>query len=311
MNILEFFNPKKTEQLICFEDYFKFFKNLIKNNKLPKVSLFTGAKGIGKLTLISHLMNSFFDKSNYDEEKNLIFKKSSFFSQYLENIYPNIIYISGADFKSVKIDDIRNIKNLLMQKAMINNKRFVILDDVEMFNLNSMNALLKIIEDPGPDNYFILINNKSKPLLETIKSRCIEFHINLNSEKKRTAINHLIKNFNQQKIIKTDLIDISPGNYIKFNFIFNENKINPDDKFIYNINLILNLYKKEKNVLYKDLLLFFTEYYLKTINIYNNVDKLKTIEKRNFLFRNINDFFLYNLSQNSLIQSIENNITNE
>ena len=187
----------------------------------------------------------------------------------------------------------------------------MILDDVEMFNLNSMNALLKIIEDPGPDNYFILINNKTKPLLETIKSRCIEFHINLNSEKKRITINHLIKNFNQQKIIKTDLIDISPGNYIKFNHIFNENKINPDDKFIYNINLILNLYKKEKNVLYKDLLLFFTEYYLKTIKIYNNVDKLKIIEKRNFLFKNINDFFLYNFSQNSLIQSIENNITNE
>ena len=71
---------------------------------------------------------------------------------------------------------------------MIENKRFVILDDVEMFNLNSMNALLKIIEDPGPDNYFILINNKSKPLLETIKSRCIEFHINLNSEKKELLL---------------------------------------------------------------------------------------------------------------------------
>ena len=45
---------------------------------------------------------------------------------------------------------------------MIDNKRFVILDDVEMFNLNSMNALLKMIEEPGPDNYFILIYNKSK-----------------------------------------------------------------------------------------------------------------------------------------------------
>ena len=311
MNISEFFDPKKTKQLICLEKDFKFFKNLIIKNKFPKASMFTGTKGTGKLTLISHLMNSFFDKSNYDEEKNLILKRSSFLSQYIENIYPNIIYISGVDLKSVKIEDIRNIKNLLTQKAMINNKRFVILDDVEMFNLNSINALLKIIEEPGPDNYFILINNKSKPLIETIKSRCIEFHINLNSQKKRTAIDHLIKKFSQQKIIKTDLVDISPGNYIKFNYIFNENKINPDDKFIYNINLILNLYKKEKNILYKDLLLFFTEYYLKTINIYNNVDKLKIIEKRNFLFRNINDFFLYNLSQNTLIQSIESNIPNE
>ena len=107
------------------------------------------------------------------------------------------------------------------------------------------------------------------------------------------------------------MIDISPGNYIKFNYIFNENKINLDDKFINNINHILNLYKKEKNVLYKDLLIFFTEYYLKTIKIYNNVDKLEIIEKRNFLLKNINDFFFYNLSQNSFIHSIKNNISNE
>ena len=70
---------------------------------------------------------------------------------------------------------------------MIDNKRFIILDDVEMFNLNSMNALLKVIEEPSPDNYFILICNKSKPLLETIKSRCIEFYINLSSEKKKNC----------------------------------------------------------------------------------------------------------------------------
>ena len=52
-------------------------------------------------------------------------------------------------------------------------------------------------------------------------------------------------------------------------------------------------------------------YYFKTININNNVDKLEIIEKRNFLLKNINDFFFYNLSQNSFLQSIENNISNE
>ena len=53
MNISEFFDPKKTKQLVCFDEYFKFFKNLINSNKLPKASLLTGTKGTGKLTLIS------------------------------------------------------------------------------------------------------------------------------------------------------------------------------------------------------------------------------------------------------------------
>ena len=36
---------------------------------------------------------------------------------------------------------------------------------------------LKIIEEPNKNNYFILINNKSKNLIDTIKSRCIEIKI--------------------------------------------------------------------------------------------------------------------------------------
>ena len=51
--------------------------------------------------------------------------------------------------------------------------RFIIFDDIEKININSINSLLKIIEEPTIKNYFILINNKSKPLLETIRSRCI------------------------------------------------------------------------------------------------------------------------------------------
>ena len=30
----------------------------------------------------------------------------------------------------------------------MDNKRFIILDDVELFNINSINALLKVIEEP-------------------------------------------------------------------------------------------------------------------------------------------------------------------
>ena len=39
---------------------------------------------------------------------------------------------------------------------------------------------LKIIEEPTKNNYFIFINNKTKPILETIKSRSLELKIILN-----------------------------------------------------------------------------------------------------------------------------------
>ena len=95
----------------------------------------------------------------------------------------------------------------------------------------------------------------------------------------------MIKNFNQEKILKTDLIDISPGNYIKFNHILNENKINPDDKFIDNINLILNLYKKEKNILYKDLLIFSLSIILKQLIFITMSINLKLLKREIFCLK--------------------------
>ena len=62
--------------------------------------------------------------------------------------------------KSIKVDDIRNLKSKILQSSIIDKDRFIILDDVELFNINSLNALLKIIEEPNKKNYFILINNK-------------------------------------------------------------------------------------------------------------------------------------------------------
>ena len=148
--------------------------------------MLSGRKGDGKFTLISHLLHYYFDKQNYIENENTI-KVSAFHEQFLSDTFPNIYYLNGSDFKNVKIEDIRILKNNLLKKPIIEKKRFIILDDVETFNTNSLNGLLKIIEEPGESNYFILINNSTENLLDTIKSRCLELKIIL-SEKSRLNI---------------------------------------------------------------------------------------------------------------------------
>ena len=238
------------------------FSNLIyldKIEKFPNKILINGPKGIGKKILINHFLIYFYSKNNdktYDLKKNE-FKLNNNLSKLIStNSHPNIFKIQKKKDKNIiDIDQIREMIQFANQTSFNNDRRFIIIEDINLLGINSANAILKSIEEHNSKIYYILINNSQFKILETIKSRCIEFHINLNSEKKRIAINHLIKYFNQEKILKTDLIDISPGNYIKFNHILNDNKINPDGKFIDNINLILNLYKKEKNILYKDLLI--------------------------------------------------------
>ena len=72
----------------------------------------------------------------------------------INNLIPNLYYLNGSNFKNVKIDDVRNLKKDLYKSQLSNDRRFVILDDIESFNSNSLNALLKIIEEPTNSIFF-------------------------------------------------------------------------------------------------------------------------------------------------------------
>lgn len=309
--LFENINPRYSIQLYGLDLEFDDLSNLLLNQKLPKVILLTGEKGIGKFTLINHLIISYYDKENYNLSEKKILKKNKFFENLSKDLISNVIFLKSNDFKNINIEAVRELKNKLQKKPLYNDKRFVILDNVETFNTNSVNALLKIIEEPNENDYFFLINNKTRPLIDTLKSRCLEFKIMLNYNQRSQIINLLMDIHNQDQIIDQDKIIISPGNFLKINITLRENNINIKENIFKTFKTILDLYKKSKNLFFKDLLLFYSEYYLKIRKDSQNLTKIKFTEDRKFLLNNINDFFVYNLSQGSLLKSIENRFSNE
>ena len=301
------FNPKKTTRLFGLENEFNFLKKMISSDKFPKTLMLTGSRGAGKSTMISHLMHFYFNKKTYNENENSFANESIFLNQFIENLFPNILYLNGSDYKNVRIDDIRKIINDLNKSPIKKDKRFIILDDIDSFNINSLNALLKIIEDPGKNNFFILINNKSNKLLNTIKSRSIEIKIMINNQDRLSISTSLLKYFNQDRIFDENLVSSTPGNFLKFNYIFNNNSLDINEKFLTNFSNILRIYKKEKDIFYKEMLLFFVEYNFQKLKSQRMLDNKKLIEKRLMILKNINDFFLYNLNQNTLLSNLEEN----
>ena len=301
------FNPKKTTRLFGLENEFNFLKKMISSDKFPKTLMLTGNRGVGKSTMISHLMHYYFDKKTYNENENTFANESFFLNQFIENLFPNILYLNGSDYRNVRIDDIRKIINDLNKSPIKKDKRFIILDDIDSFNINSLNALLKIIEDPGKNNFFILINNKSNKLLNTIKSRSIEIKIMINNQDRLSISTSLLKYFNQDRIFDENLVSSTPGNFLKFNYIFNNNSLDINEKFLTNLSNILRIYKKEKNIFYKEMLLFFVEYNFQKLKSQGMFNNKKHIEKKLMILQSINDFFLYNLNQNTLLSNLEEN----
>lgn len=303
MSNSEFYNSNNSLELFGFKREFNFLKSLIDKNRLPKSLLISGEKGVGKLTLINHFLCSYLDKQNYDLKNNKVVK-DIIHNQFMNNLHPSVIFLKGSDFSKIKIDNIRDLKVKILKTSLNNEKRFIILDSVDIFNINSLNALLKIIEEPSENNFFILTNNNSKKIPETVKSRCIELKIIMKSEDKKIVAQKLLTKFGQKSFFDYDE-SLSPGNYLKFNYLIETININLDDPFIRNLNTLISFYQKKKDLFLIDLIFFILDYNFKKFREKDNIKSEMLISDRLFISKNIHDFFSLNLSQGALINSIQ------
>ena len=311
MNYPIFFEAKNSLKLFSLKENFKFISDLYSNHNLPKVLMLTGNKGSGKSTLINHFLYSIFDIDNYNKDTLTYSDNSSFLKKFQNNIFSNIIYVNGADYKSVKIEDIRNLKKQILRSTISDIDRFIIFDDIELFNQNSLNALLKIIEEPTQKNYFFLINNKAKPLIETIKSRSLEIKIILKEKQRLEIINKLVSLYKIDVILDPKISQLSPGNFVKFNHICRECDILSTNTFVENLSLLLNLYKKKKDILLLNLAFYLADQYIKNMKDKNLLKNDKIFEIKNYITDNLNNLILYNLNSNSLINALNDKLNHE
>ncbi|MDA1197973.1 MAG: hypothetical protein O3B80_02705 [Proteobacteria bacterium] len=308
----DFLNPINSIKLIAMDRYLDEMINLYNLKKFPKVLLLTGKKGIGKFTLVIHFLNYIFtlnEKKPYDLKNKIINPESVFYNQLLNHTSQDVIFIQTDESKNIKIEDIRNLKSTLSRTSLSNNLRFTIIDEVEFINENSVNALLKLLEEPTINNFFILINNQQSDLAETISSRSLKTSIFLNSIEVNSVINYLLKNNNIKNLIDFNN-DLTPGLLLQFNERFLKFNIDKNDNFLTKINKLLNAFKKNKDKILINLTLFLIDqYFLRLVQI--NEKKISILlDVKSSIVKNINDLIYYNLNINSVINSIEVKLKN-
>lgn len=98
------------------------------------------------------------------------------------------------------IASVRLIKKFLSQKAFNHQEKFVYIPDAHQLHHESQNALLKILEEPGKDNYVLLTTTNPQKLLPTILSRCQKIKLQSDSPKSENKLWPLTGN------VKKDLL---------------------------------------------------------------------------------------------------------
>ena len=125
---------------------------------------------------------------------------------------------SNIEFKTANtiiINSIRGIKKELTLTIEENSTRIFIIMQAEKLcypNNESANALLKILEEPPPNNLFILITSDISKMIDTIISRCVTIYFPaINKKKIQNFLSKMGISENDSEIIS----NISDGNIKK------------------------------------------------------------------------------------------------
>ena len=287
-------------KLFGYDKLFNNFVTLFNTNKLPKILILTGDKGIGKFTFIFHFINFVLSKqakSSYDMENFSIQFDSNIIKKIKSNVEQNFNYLGCDKQSNVSVDSIRELKLKLSKTPLNNLPRFNVIDDVELINLNSANALLKLIEEPSDYDYFFLINNKNNKVIETLFSRSIEFKIFLSLDDKKNIFKLITEQLNLENNFLHDYLEYStPGNLLKFNFILQELGIETLENFDDTIYKLLEGFKKTKNITYFNLIIFLIDIKFSEIIGANNKNTLKIIEIKNKILDLLYQYNNFNLN---------------
>ena len=297
---------------------------MVQNNKLPHALLFHGNDGIGKeahALELAGLLNNMNDTAQLAKIKNFqhpnihliipmprektINKKSSAIDCLTDKSLNHLIemkknkmsapyaLIQFEKRSSILINSIRDINKNIHLGAVSGSMVYIIFEAEKLCypKVEAGNALLKILEEPPKNTFFILVTSHKDKILDTILSRCTEFYFKNNSDEK------IKKYFNDYKSeYDLDLLSrLSNGSIKTIQTIINEEidiaqliknskklikNFMTNDNWIGDYQTIETLYKSDKQTfkIFIKILIF----------ILHDLEKIKNKNFDCLILRNIN-----------------------
>ena len=134
--------------------------NIFDNDQIHHAFIISGSKGIGKSLLIETLA-----------EKILNNKISL-------NNNPDFHNLKILDEKKlIGIGQIHELRDKLYESSFLGKNKVAVINEIEKISIDGLNAILKILEEPPKNTYFLLSTNCLNQIPLTIQSRCFDLRI--------------------------------------------------------------------------------------------------------------------------------------
>ena len=308
--------PSESTDLFGMNRHFNDITRLYNKGNMPNKILLSGKKGLGKSTLAYHIINyilSLNEDHKYDLNNFKIHEENKSYKLVQNYSHPNFYLIDLIDDKkNIDVAQIREMITYTNKSSFNNTPRFILIDNIENLNKNSVNALLKIIEDPNDKIFFILINNNEKQVLPTLKSRCLTFKINFTFEETIDVTNKLLKK-NIFEIINTDILNyyITPGEIINLVLLSEDKGIDLRKISLSELlKVLIDNHHYKKNKLIKNFIINFIELFFLKEYMINKSKKNIFYFYQIFIYK-IHNVEKFNLDEESLFLEFKFKLLNE
>lgn len=277
-----------------------FLNNELEKNKVVHSYLFYGEKieefkeeillflnevGVNNFNSQLKKINSDIDNLNLDVNTNLI-NECEELKNRIAKIKKNIKDVIINDFKilnglEMKVDDVRKAFENIYEKPFLLDKKIYFIENFEYLNINSQNAMLKILEEPPHFIVIVLLSKNTNNILDTIKSRCLKIYLN---EKENIEDDNSLLIMNE---------DIEENKFNIYRDIFKDVKRMPKSIYYSKYNKIINKDDIKELIVYLEKLIAYNieEYYIYT----NVIKKVKQKALGNLNFEMLKDYLILNI----------------
>jgi len=149
----------------------------LEKQTLPHAMIFSGSQGVGKFKLAK----AFAQVLICETKSNNACGVCGSCIRVAKNQSENLKVIATENSQQIKIDQIRSVLDFLSLSSY-NQNRVIIIDQAQDLNPQAANSLLKTLEEPFENVFFILVTPDVRLLMATIRSRAQVINFSLLSQ---------------------------------------------------------------------------------------------------------------------------------